>query len=323
MKPKILVSLFLLFSFYLVNAQKKVYMPFFEVLNIHFDYQYSISKLYQTYVNDINEYEIVLPPKADSIYPVESLEETMNKAQSMSAPFFIKGVMNSVGDVIIISIDLHQTSDGIKIWSDLLKAKSLEDLDPVIQRLARNLGKEKKSTRDEDIYTVTDYEAEELKEVTAKSNLGICLGGALPLDYNMAAGIGILATYDSRSVIFGFDGEIFMNKEIGFGFIQLDVDIPFKSTRNTGYLGGGLGYGFMTNRTDTLTEGGLMVLGNLGYIINRNSNVRLRLGIKPYATFFKFRGKTQAGITFYMALLFSQDRNRIRRRPRNYFNLPF
>lgn len=86
-------------------------MPFFEVLNIHHDYQYSISKLYQTYVNDINEYEIVLPPKADSIYPVESLEETMNKARSMSTPFFIRGVMNSVGDVIIISLDLHQTTD--------------------------------------------------------------------------------------------------------------------------------------------------------------------------------------------------------------------
>ena len=207
-------------------------MPYFEAVGLHEDYQNSLSRLFQTYVNDLNRYEIVLPQWQQSGFPAETRDESREKASSLGARFFLKGIINSVGERIIVSVNLYRTDNGTKVWGDLVRAASLEELDPILMKMAKNLGVGK-SSGDKDIYSSTDYESDEPKEITAKAFAGIMLGGSMPFGYPVAAGMGLPIVYDSRSVLFGTGFEYYLNQEVAQMNIYLSVEISiFKQTKH-------------------------------------------------------------------------------------------
>jgi len=318
MKKTLLYIIIFLLTGQYIQAQQKVYMPFFEILNIHEDYQYSLSKLFQNYVRDQGKYEILLPVWNNEPYPKESQEETQSKARELGAPYFIKGDLNALGDLIIVTISMFQTADGEEVWNSLLKAKKLDDLDPIMFTLAKNLGeKEVRSTAD-DIYTVTEQEGKELTEVETKISTGLLLGGAYPFGGTFSPGLGLLTTYDNRNIIFGLDGSIFFHKDNTTGYLAITVDYPFTSAKNTGYVGGGLGYGVMSvwDETDPYdnetTNSGLMLLGGGGFILNRTSSVRLIIGSRVFVPLFKVNDKIMPGINFYLAINVSKRSKRKR-----------
>lgn len=314
-------TLFYLFVFILtgqlIQAQQKVYMPYFEVLNIADDYQYSISKLFQGYVREQGKYDILLPAWKNELYPKESQEETQSKARELGAPYFIKGDLNALGDLIIVTMSLFQTDNGQEIWNSLLKANKLDDLDPIMMTFAKNLGEKEVTSTGGDIYTVTEQEGKELTEVETKISWGLLLGGAYPFGHTFAPGFGILTTYDNRNIIYGLDANIFFTQDNTLGYLDITVDYPFSSKKNTAYAGGGLGYGWLSMHedpefTDADITSGLMLFAGGGYILNRTASVRLIFGSRIFVPLFKVNDKIIPGINFYVAVNISKRAKRKR-----------
>ncbi len=292
-------------------------MPFFEVLNIHQDYQYSLSKLFQKYVADQGKYEIILPERNFELYPKETREETQSKALGMSAPYFIKGDLNALGDLIIVTISMFRTDNGEEIWNSLLKANKLDDLDPILVTFAKNLGEKNVTSTSGDIYNVTEQEEKELREVETKICGGLALGGAYPFGGSLSPGIGGLITYDNRTIIYGVDFVGFSHENNSLAYLDITVDHPFTTEKNTGFAGGGLGYGAMSiegqDTYSTESNNGLILLGGGGFILNRTASVRLIIGSRIFIPLFKVDNEIRPGINFYLALNVSRKSKRNRR----------
>lgn len=68
-------------------------MPFFEIINMNFKYQYSVSMLLKTYMENEGRYVLVMPPKPDSLYPAESFETAKSNAVLNAAKYFGSGIL--------------------------------------------------------------------------------------------------------------------------------------------------------------------------------------------------------------------------------------
>ena len=293
MKKLPLIFIILVLNINCIFSQETIYMPYVETINIHKDYQYTVAKLFKTYVNNLDKYKIVLPQKLDSAYYKESFKESKQNAQKYNAPYFIIAELNRIGEIVIISFNMYNSQDGTEIWSGIMKADSPDDIDPVIQKFAQNIGSEKILRDESDIYNVSNYDSQELKKIHANYSLGLSIGGSFPfvdVENKSGAGFGLLASYDNRDVIFDISGNLYFSA-IDIYYLKISAKYPFWDKANTPYIDGGLGfagisnmkkyeysdYGFINQEKYTKTGGGLMLFAGGGYILKRNSNVQLQL----------------------------------------------
>ncbi len=318
MKKLLILFLFSTIS-HCLFAQEKVYMPFFEVLNMHPDYQYSSSKLFKSYLSEQNIYNLILPEKCDTLYK-ESAVKAAENAKKLGANFYAIGEINVVGqNLMVLSLSLYKTADATKIWSDIVKAKGLADLDPVMQKLAMAMSSNTKSKEEGDIYTVSNYESKVLPKVNASYYWGLKVGGAYPfLKYitKPSAGLGAVFSYDSRNWIVDVTGEMYFG-DAGIYDFNVAMTYPFSAKMHGPFASGGLGFGsisytekqtdFYGNAySDKRNNGGLMLFAGGGYLINRTSNVNVRIGGQAFVSGFKAQGVIPVGILFNITVLFEK-----------------
>jgi hypothetical protein len=296
------------------KAQEKVYFPYFELINVNSGYQYSTSKLLKTYVDNAGKYQLVLPPKQiDGFYFPESMAETRENAIAKGATYFLVGEMNALEDIMIVSVGLYRTEDSQLIWSDLLKAASLDDLDPILILLSKALGTQTKASEMEDIYSVSEFETNELTKKEASSSFGIYIGGVQTffsgVGQNFSSGFGGKISYDLRDLILDINGEFYLG-EIDILNINLAALYPFSQGKKSPFVGGGLGYGnhSIPNKDPNLfgreSESGLQGYVHGGYIFNRTSNVQLRATVTAYSAMYKLEGQVPFGLGFNLGVSF-------------------
>lgn len=332
MKTRFFKSLALfLFSPIVLWAQQKVYMPYAEAINMHYSYQHSISRLLQSYVDENGKYQIILPaakPGEQYNFPTDADIKAM--AQKNGAAFYLKMELNRIGENVIVSVNMYKTETGIKTWSDRLKAATPEDLDPIMKKVANNLGTIKKATDDADIYNVTQNESQLLNKKQANYGFGFSImGGTAINNYTTGslAGFGIAGSYDTRNLIFDMRlNYMFSSKDSeGYGGSDtwtgsMECYYPFKSQNTTPFIGGGLGisttsadtkvsyidsYNGQTYSTNQTRNGsGLMLIAGGGFLINRNSNVNLRLGANLFASLYEVGNKHASGLLLKAEILF-------------------
>lgn len=307
-----LISFYILFFF--SSAQEKVYFPFFELINIHEDYQYSTSKLLKTYIEREGKYQLILPRKpTEGSYLPETFAESQERAKTQGTNYFLSGEMNALEDLMIISINLYRTEDGKIVWSDVLKAASLDDLDPILRLLSKALGTKNKASMMEDIYSVSDYETNELSKKDASSTFGISIGGVhtfhTDLDQNFSSGFGAKISYDLRDLILDVNGEFYFG-EIDVIDLNLSALFPLSQGRRSPFVGGGLGYGShkMSSNENSLNSSqrsaGLLAYAHAGYIFSRTSNVHLRATLSAYSATYEIANQVPFGLGFNLALSF-------------------
>jgi hypothetical protein len=316
---KITICVLFLLGFLNISAQERVYMPYFEVINIHPDYQYSASRLLKTYVDNNNKYLLILPEKYDSTYKLESIEESRQKAASLNAKYYLRGELNRLGDVLVVTVSLYNTSDRNKVWSTIKKARNPDDLDPIMTQIGQDLGLKNTSTT-EDIYNVSDYESKELNKIGSSRYFGVLIGGgytfANHVENNIPGGFGLIWTYDSRNFIFDFKGEAYFG-DVKIYSISIDGLYPLSSRKNTPFVCAGTGYGGITIKNnnnpnlglipDYSSGNGLFLSAGGGYILNRNSDVSFQLSAKFLAPLFDVPGNSfPAGIMISTTLLFGR-----------------
>ena len=338
MKTKFFISFSLVLLSITLFAQDKVYLPYFETINMNSNYSYSISKLSKTYLEIENKYQVLLPDENDTLI-LTVLDDIQTKAKAKDCKYFIMGELNRLSSDVIVSVKLYETSTKKIIWSDLLKAKTPDDLDPIIYKIAKNIGTINKASQDGDIYAVTNHESEELKQINANYMYGVSVGGGMSflsgLENNFPAGFAAMFSYDTRDLIMEIRGETYFS-DFNMYNINLDVLYPFSKDKNTFYAGGGLGFGgttvqYKSTRTEISydynnynnngteysyeymasdSKGGLTLALEGGYILNRNSNVQIRLGGKFFAQMYKVKIKDNevypTGLMINLTILFAR-----------------
>jgi len=307
MMKKILVSLGFIACVVSAIAQEKVYMPFFEVINMNKNYQYASSKLLKTYVDQGNKYEIVFPER-DTNLVYESKDQAMMKAKSMGINHIIIGTLNRTGETVVISIVMYKVADGSKEWSALEKANGPDDLDPIMQKLATSMNISSDNSQKDDIYNVTSYESKELNKMKATTFYGLEIAGgssSIHAKNNCPAGFSILYSGDLRTVI--FDAKLGMYfSDVDMLNLSLHANFPLTNKRNTPFLSSGLGYGSTSLDYHEIHEqsSGLTVFAGGGYILNRTSDINLRLNANGFFSMYKIDDSFPVGILIGMSIFF-------------------
>jgi hypothetical protein len=202
----------------------------------------------------------------------------------------------------------------------MLKALTPDDLDPIMEKMATNIGITKPSN-DGDIYGVTNYESKELNKIGANRYFGITIGGGYAfvqnVSKNVPAGFGLMGSYDMRNFIFNIKAEAYFS-DVSVYYFNIDALYPLNSKKNTPFINGGMGYGGVSiyhknentnmymNSTTRNADGGLILFAGGGYIINRNSDVSLRFSGNLYAPLFQVNNTMPLGLLFTVSLLFGR-----------------
>lgn len=292
-----------------VFASERVYMPLFELTNIHKDYQYATSKIFKRYADKDGRYELVIPNQTDSLQVQPSKAEVQKTAERKGCTKFILADLTRLGETVVVTVSLYGTQSGNLLWSDAMKAANPNDLDPILERMAKNVGTDKNASENSDIYTVTQKEEKKLVKKRANKSFGFGILGFTMLNNpgpRFQPGLELFWSYDSRNIFFQIEGsfnfysdtEDYTTKDYYGDSRKYSVDetlvnlslglsayYPFFESNTTPFLGGGVSFTstiidyesdyYYGDTSDSKT--GLWVRLGGGILFNRTSTVTFRL----------------------------------------------
>lgn len=310
----------LCFFTFLSYGQEVIFMPNLDPIGLKKDFQYSVTNLLKTYIEDAKKYRVVIPLRNDSNAITADQEElAVAYAKSINAKYYLLGTLTRLGETVVVRISLYETLSRNVVWSDRLKASSPEDLDPIMQRIGTNLGTENTASANADIYGVTKYESKELKKINPNMYFGAALSGFVPFNKitdEPVAGFCGAWSYDARTIILDIRGSYYFNRVIDIYGVTFDVLYPLSKESKTFFVNGGLAIGGTTlsyktssstnnySYTVSNTSGGFLLNTGGGYIFNRTSAAQLRLSGNLIHGFYRVNDKTTTGFAFKLEFLF-------------------
>lgn len=288
-----------------IYASERVYLAPFNMVGLNPDFGVAAEKLMNAYAEDDGRFILINHAVEDSVKG-DDRTAINQKAIEKNCTKFIMAEFTRLGENVITSFKLYDINNESAVWSDRLKAKNPDDFDPIIQRVARNIGTKNKATNDDDIYTVTEQETKKPKRkgVTTYYGLNIIGNLALAPEADMAAGLGFFMFYDARNLFFSLDMAISNmgeDKEKPTMFdIALSIYYPFGTSNITPFVGGGLAYSWRTtyseydsydgyyyySDSDELNANGLSADIGGGVMFNRASRISFILQAKYFFDFF-------------------------------------
>ncbi|MBP5247430.1 MAG: hypothetical protein J6Z31_06175 [Fibrobacter sp.] len=294
-----------------VFASERVYMPLFELVNIHDDYQYATSKIFQRYAAKDGRYEVVIPNQTDSLQAQPSKAEVQKIASSKGCTKFILADLTRLGETVVVTVSLYGTQSGNLLWSDAMKAANPNDLDPILERMAKNIGTENVASKTDDIYTVTQKEETKLRKKRANKSFGFGIMGFTMLNNpgpRFQPGLEIFWSYDSRNIFFQIDGSFnfysdsedytrtdYYGESYKYSIDETTVNLslglsgyyPLFDGNTTPFLGGGLSFTstiveyssdyYYYDEPEDDSKTGLWVRLGGGILFNRTSTVTFRI----------------------------------------------
>ena len=282
-----------------IYAAERVYLAPFSMVGLNEDFGIAAEKLMNAYIDDNGRFILVNYAEDDSVKTGDR-ESANNIAIKKNCTKFIMAEFTRLGENVITAFKLYDINNEAPVWSDRLKAKNPDDFDPIIQRVARNIGTRHKATNDDDIYTVTEQETKNPRKKGVTSYWGAKIVGALPLnpsEAKMDAGLGAFVLYDARDLLFGFDWTITNLGESDDKTRLIDLTLsayyPFTTSNITPYAGGGLSYSWRDTRIDTdhfynsSEANGLSLQIGGGVLFNRASRVMFIAQATYFIDFFE------------------------------------
>lgn len=326
-----LISLILVMAISWGYGQKVVYFPGFELINMEEagGLQYSTSKLIKSYIEDNHEFTVLLDDQIGTVYlNKESLAASAQKAEAMGARYVMRGEIHYLQGVYIISLGVYEAQNNQQVWHDMVKGAAEQDLDPLLSRLGRSFFTSKTAKTDIEIDEVTEYDQQgvELAQIKVNHFAGIMLGGKHIPGEGVLSGFGLAYTYDASTVLFNLDFELYPtsnilfdhdspNRKLQSGAISLGVMYPITRKRSTFFINGGMEYGY-NKITDEVwdieysnAESGIGAFVGLGFLVNRNSTVNLRMFAAASIPFYEVDGTNLTGVKFGIVTSFAK-RNR-------------
>lgn len=307
----------LLFGFYhTCSAQEKVYMPFFEPINVDESYQYSTSRLFKNYVDAELKYRLILPLKNDTAF-IYSFEHIQKEAAKAGAALFAIGELNRISEALIVNISLYKTADGSTVWTDRLKADTPEDLNPLLQKMAKNFSNLTKAGPD-DIFSISGNTTAESKKARGKYKVGVGLGGLTLVNQpitDVFAGVEFISMFQNRNLIIQNTFKYYVHEKAHTTMLSVEGYYPFIKKRFTPFLGGGLAFSWFADETNIpetyvpdyeSTYTGLIALAGGGYVFNSTSSIVLRASANLFKGFYTANTIRPQGILFKLEVLFGK-----------------
>ncbi len=281
-------------------AVDKVYLAPVGITGLHQDYSIASSKLMKAYIEDDGRFILVVGSDADSVTS-ENQERINQIAKDKGCTKFIISEFTRLGENVILSFKLYNVDNEAPIWSDRLKAKDPDDFDPIIQRVARNIGTKKKAANDDDIYTVTDQETKTLKRKGVSSYVGLGIGGYMTVqpEVQVLPGFSLFCMYDAQVIFFGADFNMYgVDGDASIEYYDGDLAVyyPFGSKAVTPYVGGGIAYSVTEYKNydddyyydyDSFEKSGLSAFVGGGVLFNRSSRVLFDIQVKYLFNMYK------------------------------------
>lgn len=211
----------------------------------------------------------------------------------------------TLGAVQRARLSIYDAASGRVLHTDDMPAGSPNDLDPVLERLAKGYAAGSGAARVAEIDTVTDREARPLNRVTANKSSGLRLGGITPLTpggQSTGTGGGYFWLYDARSFLVdvSFDlyfGSHYHDVALGFGAYY-----PLTKENFTPYVGAGLKYAWTRFGGDN--SSGLQPYGAVGLLLGRLSTVGVRGEVAWFYDWFKTSGDQAQGLLWSIGVYF-------------------
>ena len=227
-------------------AAEKVYLAPVGLTGMHGDYAVASSKLMKAYIEDDGRYILVVGSAEDGV-TADNQAAVRQKATEKGCSKYIIAEFTRLGENVIMSFKLYSVDKEAPIWDDRLKARNPDDFDPIIQRVARNIGTKNKAVDDNDIYSVTEQETKTPKRKGVNSYIGMNVGGLMATqpEVEVFAGLDFFLMYDAQVILFGIDWDIYgMGDDSRLDYMDLAISAyyPFGTKAITPFLGGGLAY---------------------------------------------------------------------------------
>ena len=285
-----------------IYATERVYMAPFNLIGLNENFALPAEKLLNTYIEDNKNFILLNYTEQDSVKAGDRVAAN-KKAIEKNCSKFIIAEFTRLGENVITSFKLYDVNNETAVWSDRLKAKNPDDFDPIIQRVARNIGTDKKATDDDDIYSVTEQETKTRKKKSMSSYIGGQITSMVPVnpEAKFEGGFGLFVLYDARNCLFGFDWSIHnidskKTHRPTLSGLTLSAYYPFGTKNITPFIGGGLAYSRRSVELDTyryydeddeVVSSGLTGEIGGGVILNRASRVMFIAQVKYFADFFE------------------------------------
>jgi len=239
-------------------AAEKVYLAPVGLTGMHGDYAVASSKLMKAYIEDDGRYILVVGSAEDGV-TADNQAAVRQKATEKGCSKYIIAEFTRLGENVIMSFKLYSVDKDAPIWDDRLKARNPDDFDPIIQRVARNIGTKHKAVDDTDIYSVTEQETKTPKRKGVNSYIGMSVGGLMAFqpEFDVYAGLDFYLMYDAQVILFGIDWDIYGlgdDSKLGYMDIAISAYYPFGTKAITPFLGGGLAYSHTEYQSDIPLE---------------------------------------------------------------------
>ncbi len=227
-------------------AAEKVYLAPVGLTGMHEDYAVASSKLMKAYIEDDGRYILVVGTAEDGV-KADNQAAVSQKAAEKGCSKYIIAEFTRLGENVIMSFKLYNVGSEAPIWDDRLKARNPDDFDPIIQRVARNIGTKHKAVDDSDIYSVTEQETKTPKRKGVNAYIGMSVGGLMAVqpEVEVFAGLDFWLLYDAQVILFGIDWDMYgLGDDTPLDYMDFAISAyyPFGTRAITPFVGGGLAF---------------------------------------------------------------------------------
>ena len=266
----------------LANAERVALLPA-TGSNVHAEHLVAATDVFRAHLERTGRFQVAIVPSPAPAGVEASFAQAAEAARVAGADLAVTLRVSRLGSNALVRMGAYRP-DGSVAHVDELSAATPEDLDPVLQRLAKGFAEGRPARTVAEVDTVTQKEADPYKKMQATNVFGLRLGGGMIFnragtdeDSGTVAGGGLFWLYDARSYL----AEValdFMGGEGGHVFsIGLGAYYPFTRGNTSPYLGGGLAYSFLETGGDG--GAGLALRAGGGVLFGRLSSVQIRADV--------------------------------------------
>lgn len=316
---RLLCILLLLGNSLFAQERKKVFVPWFDVVNLKSEFKVVPAKVLRGYIEEQQRYEVVLPPYGDTVTGAWLDAPYLCKAaKEAGADYVVMGTLTRLSETVLVEVRMLDASSGSLQWTDKLKANTTDDLDPIMMRVGKTLGTSKVTNGTDDIYSVSSYDSKSLRKREANYSFGVGLGGLTLLNpsSDLMGGFSIAGSYDMRELIFDIKGSYYGIGAPDYDMYSFGIEIlkPFRKTDYSPFISTGfllVGYDYpvsQSTRTSVLNSehtSGFLFQAGAGYMVNRLSSAHLRADINGLFGSLNGINGMVGGVQLRLQLLFS------------------
>ena len=195
----------------------------------------------------------------------------------------IYGSVSTLGEKHIVQVSVVNVATREVIWAGSLAAKTAEDLDTVVKRLAKSISEGRKTQETVEVELVTAEEAKEPGRRRVFHTVGTTAGMVVPLDgYGGASSLynlGWLYWYETPNLVaevagyFTFPGDIESGTAAEFCPAEFSLLYMMSKKDISPYFGGGIGFGWLVVDPGE-TAYGLTLNAGGGLVFMRTYDIR-------------------------------------------------